>query len=231
LSELAWRRESPDTFKPTSFLAFGNPVSRLETLNHLQETQTGFKFDPLPEAESEVKTIGELFAPERRAVYLGPQASEARFKSEAANFGIIHFATHGMIDNLNPLYSYLLLASEENDGEDGLLEAREVLDLNLHADTVVLSACETARGRIGAGEGVIGMTWAFFAAGARTAIVSQWKVDSGATAELMTDFYRRFRAGADKPEAMRQAALTLLKGPRYSHPFYWASFIVVGCDR
>lgn len=231
LGELSWRRDSPDIRKPTSLLAFGNPKARKETTSQLQETELDFKFGPLPEAETEVRTISESFPPERKATYLGPAATEARFKAEAANFGIIHFATHGVIDNLNPLYSYLLLTSDDNDGEDGLLEAREILDLNLRADTVVLSACETARGRIGAGEGVIGMTWAFFAAGARTAIVSQWKVDSAATSDLMINFYRRFSQGANKAEAMREASLALLKDPRYHHPFYWASFIVVGSDR
>ncbi|MBX3278277.1 MAG: CHAT domain-containing protein [Acidobacteria bacterium] len=226
-----------------TFLGFGNPTTGRESVKRSGESQDNFQFEPLPEAEVEVKSIGDLFSGDRRAVYTGGQAGESRFKAEAPNFDIIHLATHGVIDNANPMYSYLLLASGDGDGEDGLLEAHEILDLKLRADTVVLSACESARGRIGAGEGVVGLTWAFLGAGARTAVVSQWRVDSEATAEMMEDFYIRLRTGMSKPEAMRQTVLAMRRGesrlsgrggkfdPRYHHPFYWAAFMVIGSPR
>ena len=130
----------------------------------------------------------------------------------------------------------MLANSGESDKEDGLLEAREIMNLNLRADLVVLSACETARGRIGAGEGVIGMSWAFFVAGSRTTVVSQWEVDSASTAELMVGFFQRLKgatgkSGTTKSTALRLAALKLMKNPRYQHPYYWAGFVVVGNDR
>jgi CHAT domain-containing protein/Tfp pilus assembly protein PilF len=226
-----------------TFLGFGNPTTGSESVKGLKESRDNFRFEPLPEAEVEVKSIGELFSGDRRAVYTGGQAGESRFKAEAPNFDIIHLATHGVIDNANPMYSYLLLASADGDGEDGLLEAREILDLRLRADMVVLSACESARGRIGAGEGVVGLTWAFLGSGARTAVVSQWRVDSEATAAMMEDFYIRLRTGMSKPEAMRQTVLAMRRGesrlsgrggkfdPRYHHPFYWAAFMVIGSPR
>jgi CHAT domain-containing protein len=125
------------------------------------------------------------------------------------------------------------MARDENDAtDDGLLEAREIMQLNLHADLVVLSACQTARGRIGAGEGMVGMSWAFFIAGVPTMAASQWKVDSASTAKLMVDFHKRLKDGAPdsqtKARALRQASLALMKDPRYRHPYFWAGFVLMG---
>jgi CHAT domain-containing protein len=119
--------------------------------------------------------------------------------------------------------------------EDGLLEAWELMRMDLRADLVVLSACETARGRFGAGEGVIGLSWAMFVAGAPATVVSQWKVESASTRELMLGFHQRLIAPSRKPEtkaeALRLAALKLMKNPATSHPFYWAGFVLVGDGR
>jgi CHAT domain-containing protein len=181
--------------------------------------------------------VARIYGADRSRVFVGREAEERQFKLLASNYSAIHFATHGVLDNRQPLYSYLLLAnSGGSDKEDGLLEAREIMNLNLRADLVVLSACETARGRIGAGEGVIGMSWAFFVAGCRTTVVSQWEVDSASTAELMVGFFQRLkgadgRNGTTKSIALRLAALKLMKNPRYQHPYYWAGFVVVGNDR
>ena len=104
--------------------------------------------------------------------------------------------------------------------------------MSLQADLVVLSACETARGGDGGGEGVIGLSWSLFAAGASTAAVSLWRVDSASTTELMLTFHRSLRrstGGAMAPaEAMQAAARSLLSTSRYRHPFYWAGFVVIG---
>src|SRR6185295_9130276 len=132
-----------------------------------------------------------------------------------SKYSIIHFATHGILDDISPIYSRLVMARAENDPtDDGLLEAREIMQLNLHADLVVLSACQTARGRIGAGEGMVGMSWAFFMAGVPTMVASQWKVDSASTAKFMVDFHKRLKDRTSenplmKAEALRQAALSL----------------------
>jgi CHAT domain-containing protein len=131
------------------------------------------------------------------------------------------------------MYSYLIM-SPGVAGEDGLLEAWEIMQLDLKADLVVLSARETARGKVGAGEGMIGLTWALFVAGSPATLVSQWKVDSAATKQLMLDFHRNLRGSktrATKAEALRQAALKMLRTSEYHHPFNWASFVIVGDNR
>ena len=159
-------------------------------------------------------------------------------KREAGRYRILQLATHAILNNANPMYSDVVLSQPAGDStEDGLLEAWEIMNLDLDADLVVLSACDTARGRIGAGEGVIGLTWAFFVAGSPTTIVSQWSVESASTTELMLNFHRNLRTvdGArnamTKAEALRQAQLKLLRTSRYQHPFFWAGFVIVGDAR
>jgi len=104
--------------------------------------------------------------------------------------------------------------------------------MRLNADLAVLSACETGNGRISPGEGVIGMSWAFFVAGARSVVVSQWRVNSASTSQLMKTFYQALAQeqdlkGLNKSHALREAALRLLNDRRYRHPFYWAGFVLV----
>ena len=136
---------------------------------------------------------------------------------------IVHIAAHGTLDASSPMYSALLLAPGPGAGDDGRLEARELVELNLRDALVVLSACETARGRVAAGEGVIGLSWAALVAGARRVVVSQWKVDAASTTDLMTGFYRHLRSGPagasqDEAGALRGAALDLLRSPGYPTP-------------
>ena len=135
------------------------------------------------------------------------------------------------------MYSHLVLAQGDTN-EDGLLEAWELMQMDLNADLAALSACETARGRFGAGEGMIGLTWALFVAGVPTTVVSQWQVASASTRDLMLSFHRQLglrstaaNAKVTEAEALRQAALKLLKNPETSHPFYWAGFVLVGDAR
>ena len=226
LSEANGRPKRSDS----SLLALGNPVADTDALERSRQLHTEFRFDPIPESETEVTAIGRWYEPDRRAIFFGSEAKESLLKTRGRHYNVIHLATHGVLDNLNPLYSYLILARDGAD-DDGLLETREVIDLDLNADLVVLSACETARGKIGAGEGVIGMSWAFFAAGCRTTVVTQWKVNSDSTSKLMAVFYRELSQGRNKAQGLRTAALELAKQAVYRHPFYWAPFIVVGSNQ
>ena len=161
---------------PATLLALGNPVLGTETLKRAALTLRDGKLDPLPEAEQEVKALGRLYGVARSKVYVGAEAREDRVKSEASSAKILHFATHGMLNNASPMYSHLALA-EGTATEDGLLEAWELMQLNLHADLAVLSACETARGRIGAGEGMVGFSWAMFIAGVPSIVRQTLHVD------------------------------------------------------
>ncbi len=193
----------------------------------------GLPFDPMPEAEMEVRNIARLWGLSNSRVYLGPVALEETFKAEAGKYRIIHLAAHGVLDDKRPLYSYVLLATNNGSKEDGRLEARELMDMNLQAEIVVLSACELGRGDVAAGEGMIGMTWALFVAGVPTTVASQWKVESKNTTRLMEAFHRNLLGSSSgrmtKAEALRQAALEMMRDPQYrSQPFYWAGFVLIG---
>jgi CHAT domain-containing protein len=213
-----------------SLIAFGNPVIG-------KDEQRQVDLCPLPEAENEVVSISKSPALKAKKVFIGREASEREFKALAPGFSVIHLATHGVLDNRNPLYSHLLLTKSEGDVQnDGLLEAREIMDMRLNADLAVLSACETANGKIAPGEGVMGMSWAFFVAGTRSMLVSQWKVNSSSTSQLMVDFYQQSdlvqnRRDGTNASALRAAALKLMKDDRYRHPFFWASFVLVGVNQ
>lgn len=177
----------------------------------------------LPDGARELDAISRVWTP-TPAVMNG--ATEGSFKKEARRFDLVHVAAHGIYDDADPLQSYL--AFDASPGDDGRLTAQEVLRLKLPAHLVILSACDMAVGRPAAGEGLVGMTWALMIAGAETIVAAKWEVDSETTTRLMLEFHRALATGAPPAAALRTAQLTLLRSPRWVHPFYWAAFVEVG---
>lgn len=227
LREMQKVHETIATQKPNSLLAFGNPAFGNETARPgAYRTQ----WNPLPESEKEVKEIAALYSANASKVFVGAEAREDQLKASASSFQVLHMATHGTFNDASPMYSYLVLSQlHEKSMEDGMLEAWEILNMELKFNLVILSACETARGRYGAGEGMIGLTWAFFVAGCPTTVVSQWKVESASTSQLMVAFHKYLKTSAgNSAEALRKAELSLRNSAEFSHPFYWAPFVVVG---
>jgi len=187
----------------------------------------------LPASAREMRQLSQLYGPRASAVFTGGEASEDRWKEQAPRYSVIHLATHGVLNSVNPLSSFLVLHPGAMPADDGRLEAREILDMSLHADLAVLSACDTARGRFNYGEGIMGISWAFLVAGSPATVVSQWQVDAESTRQLMLAFHRRLLRGATdhltgKAVALQRAALTVMRTSAFSHPFYWAPFILVG---
>jgi CHAT domain-containing protein len=233
-------------------LAFGDPV--VTVANGLQKTvseprsnesvsklqrpsptddyeERGFSLARLPYTRDEVMGIGNLFPPDQRQLYLGADAREERVKSEKLDdFRYIHFATHGFLDELHPGRSGILLSRAPDSKEDGILQTGEIMRLKLNADIVTLSACSTGLGKLVTGEGVLGLTRAFFYAGARNVAVSLWNVNDSATATLMESFYLNLKRGLPKSEALRQAKLSLLHNSQitWQHPYFWAGFVLEG---
>jgi len=230
------RRQNRAPAATSTLLAVGNPALGQQTVKLVQDATMGEKLGPLPAAHRQAEELGKLYGQQRSKVYTGADATEERVKTESANYNILHLAAHGALNNRSPMYSHIVLSQmDENGKEDGLLEAWELMKLDLKADLAVLSACETARGRVVGGEGVIGLTWALFVAGCPTTVVSQWKVNDRSTADLMVEFHKQLKtrsASLDSrnsiAQALRQAALKLLDKSQYRHPYYWAGFIVVG---
>lgn len=164
-------------------------------------------------------------------VWLDLEASETNvFKRDLKQYRVIHFATHGLLNSERPQFTGLALSLVGESEKDGFLRADEVYNLRLGQPLVMLSACDTGLGKERRGEGVIGLTRAFIYAGAPTVGVSLWSVSDKATADLMQDFYKGLLndKGAPPTSALRAAQQRMIDGKRYSAPFYWAPFVLVG---
>ncbi|MFZ5973196.1 MAG: CHAT domain-containing protein [Bacteroidota bacterium] len=188
---------------------------------------------PLPATETEVQQIQQMHNSKdllSRSFTKGAAREELIKKGELARYDYIHFATHGIANSQYPELSGLLLTQDAASTEDGMLYTGEILELDLKADLVTLSACETALGKRIEGEGVRGLTSAFLVAGARTVVVSLWKVADESTAIFMVEFYNQLLTGKSKSQALKAARKKLMADARYSHPYYWAPFVQVGAN-
>ncbi|WP_293149836.1 MULTISPECIES: CHAT domain-containing protein [unclassified Microcoleus] len=178
------------------------------------------QLDPLPGAEAEARAIAPLL---KTQAITGAQGTKAAIVQKMPQASIIHLATHGLLDDVRGLGSAIALAPSGTD--DGLLTAEEIFDMKLQASLVVLSACNTAEGRI-TGDGVIGLSRALISAGVPSVIVSLWRVSDASTSELMQSFYQNLQQNPNKAQALRQAMLTTMK--THSNPRDWAAFTLIG---
>lgn len=186
---------------------------------------------PLPATEDEVQQIHKLHQQKDlfTRYFLKEGAHEELIKKgELASYDYIHLATHGIVNTQYPELSGLLLTQDAGSKEDGVLYSGEILGLQLKADLVTLSACETALGRRVEGEGVRGLTSAFLYAGAQTVVVSLWKVADESTAVFMVEFYNQLLSGNDKSTSLRLARQKLMNDDQFRHPYYWAPFVQIG---
>lgn len=216
-------------------VGFGDPafaapaVSVDEDAAATRALKLGLRFVPLPAARGELESLRSL-APEDARIWLGAEATEERAKTVGREARILHFATHGFTDEEFPLESGLALSTPRDEGGDnGLLQAWEIFEsLRLDASLVTLSACRTGLGKELAGEGLLGLTWAFQYAGARSVLASLWEVNDASTGELMRRFYGHLGRGASKAEALRLAQVEMLRRHTTSAPFFWAAFQLMG---
>jgi CHAT domain-containing protein/Tfp pilus assembly protein PilF len=201
-----------------------------ETLLAMAPARSGLRF-----AEHEANTVYELFRQPSRLV-LGEAATESLFKQYAGDYSMLHLATHGYFNKLNPLLSGLEL--EEDSVNDGLLELHEIIGMDLHADLVTLSACQTGLGsghfaEIPPGDDFVGLTRAFLYAGSDSVMATLWEVDDQSTAELMQQFYSQLRQSpeaAGKAAALTAAQRAFRSSKNYNHPYYWAPFVLMGAS-
>jgi CHAT domain-containing protein len=188
-------------------------------------------FQPLKGAEKEALDVAQLLSTQP---LIGSQATEPAVLQQLPNARIIHLATHGTFNEQQPLLGGVALAQTGKESQnDGLLTAEEIFNLNssgkltLNAELLVLSACNTGRGRI-TGDGVIGLSRSFIAAGVPSVIVSLWSVPDAPTAELMTQFYTNlYQKKLDKAQALRMAMLKMMEKHR-DNPRAWAAFTLIG---
>ncbi len=208
---------------------------------------------PLPGSKTEIETIFKLYEQQGKKALIRThqQANENFVKSdELQNYRIIHFATHGFVNEENPNLSGILFAQDTTatlikfktlakldiEQNEGILYQSEIYNLDFNAELVVLSACETALGKITKGEGVIGLTRALLYAGSKNIIVSLWSVSDNSTSDLMISFYENLLS--EKPDRSKRpvrfskhlsdAKRKMIEEGKYSHPYYWSPFILIG---
>jgi CHAT domain-containing protein len=197
-----------------SLLLLGNPVSASED------------FPSLPLFGFEMTRIASHFPIERITAFSGQQASPAAYlSSHPAQYSYIHFVSHAVASRTDPLDSAIILSSGNSSRDSFKLYARDIMQHPIDARLVTISACNGSGTRSYAGEGLVGLSWAFLRAGAHSVIGALWEVSDDSTPRLMDNLYRGIEAGQSPAVALRQAKLTLLHSQdRFRKPFYWASF-------
>lgn len=189
--------------------------------------------EDLPAARKEVAQLEESFEGE---FLFDEEAIEANFKEKAVEASVIHLAMHGLLNEKYPVLSSLAFTENGDSTEDNFLQAYEISNMQLHADLVVLSACETGYGKFQQGEGVMSLARSFMYAGVPSLVVSLWQVNDASTAIIMQNFYANLAKGQNKAEALQQAKLDYITkasktNPFAAHPAFWAAFIQLGDSR
>jgi len=210
------------------FGSFKNGDDKSTNFRDFFSTNT-FSFDRLEYSSTEVNKISSFFKAKKIHTLLRKRASEDQLKKQnLKDYKIVHFATHSIIDNRNPVRSSILLSLDDDPQEDGFLQMREIYNLSLNSDLVTLSSCQTGLGQLIKGEGIDGMNRAFFYAGASSVLMSLWPVNDQATYQLMERFYMHLRSNESIAGALKKAKLELLSSKVLSHPYYWAGFVISG---
>jgi len=185
------------------------------------------KFYRLKYSHEEIKKISNLIP--KSTVLEREKATEDLVKSaNLSDYKILHFAAHGLIDDQKPARSAIVLTLDNDPTEDGFLQMREVLNLKLNADLVVLSACQTGLGQFIRGEGIESLSRAFFFAGASSVLMSLWTINDQVSSQFMERFYFHLKSGETVAEALRKVKLEMIDSKVVSHPYYWATFILSG---
>ncbi len=190
---------------------------------------SGLGMSYLPGTKQEVEEISELFEHNKTKTKLFVEVNASKLavaSDQVAQSNIIHFATHGIVDEVHPERSQICLTTK--DGSEGSLFTGDIYNLKFEADLVVLSACETGLGKLSKGEGIIGLTRAIIYSGANNMVVSLWSVSDNSTSQLMIDFYRNVIAGQNYSAALANAKRKMIKDGVYGQSYYWAPFVLIG---
>jgi CHAT domain-containing protein len=192
----------------------------------------GYGLPRLLSSREEAKAIMALAPAGTAMIATGFEATRAKAMSaELSQYRIVHFATHGLLNGEHPELSGILLSLVDQAGrpQNGFLRLHDIYNLDLPAELVVLSACDTGLGKEVKGEGLVGLARGFMYAGAARVLASLWKVDDEATADLMTHFYRQMLENGKSPAAaLREAQIAIWKQKRWTVPYYWAAFVLQG---
>jgi CHAT domain-containing protein len=214
-------------------LASTVPVQLLK--DTLRSSPDNNNFSELKYSEWELRTILELFEKNRKpaVAFFHSDATEENFRNNIDQYGIIHIASHSFINEVSPQISGVAFARGESNNSgsvpsDGILYAGETYSLDLDADLLVLSSCESGIGKLVRGEGMMSLTRGFLYSGTDNIIFSLWKIPDKHTSELMVSFYRKLFSGKNYAEALKQAKLEMIKNESTARPRSWAGFLLIG---
>ena len=177
---------------------------------------------PLPGAETEARTIAQIL---QTTQIIGQAATEFAIKQQISNARLVHLATHGLLDDFTNSGIPGAIALAPGNGEDGVLTSNEILDLQLNAELVVVSACDTGRGLV-TRDGVVGLSRSLIAAGTPSIALSLWEIYDNSTAVLMQEFYSQLKSNQNKAQALRLAMLKTKQ--EFPHPINWGAFTLIG---
>ena len=184
------------------------------------------QYGDLPNAATEMHSVEKHFAPSERKIYARTEATnQAYLSSGPEHFAYIHFVAHAAASRLSPLDSAVILSKATSEDDSFKLYARDIIRRPVHADLVTISTCYGAGTRAYAGEGLVGLSWAFMRAGAHNVIGALWEVSDSSTPQLMDHLYGELAQGRAPDTALRTAKLSLLNSNSvFRKPFYWAPF-------
>ena len=219
-------RENLVAFAPVVFNT-SNYATAVQQERSLRSRLRDEKLLDLPGTKQEVLDITRIVGGD---VYLNDQATVTKFKEIASRYKILHIATHGIVDDNDPLHSRLMFSPSTSNIDGGCLQYNDLFNLELNADLAVLSACNTGAGRNSEGEGIIALSRGFLYSGVPSLVISLWKVEDEATATIMKNFYKYLKQGKTKDEALRLSKLEYLHttDPTGASPYYWSSFVNIG---
>lgn len=211
---------------------FGKIIAFAPSYSFFDRSDTTNKNDyvlmPLLHVKSELESISTFFNP---VIYKGEQATKEHFLSKAPKASVLHLAMHAVLNDEKPLQSHLVFAPDGESSE--MFEVSELFGMELNADLVVLSACNSGNGKLNKGEGIMSLSTGFQYAGVPSVVMTHWDVNDKYSADLMAGFYAYLAQGLDKNVALHKAKLDMIRqgGALYSHPYYWAGFTLIGNEK
>ncbi|NOR21854.1 MAG: CHAT domain-containing protein [Candidatus Aminicenantes bacterium] len=236
LREIIKHERLSDIKPKKDLLAFGDPFfgSDEEVASARDTSETSppvgaFNISRLEYSGQEIERIASLFKKTKTDTFKRKEASEEKLKDlNLEDYKILHFATHCLIDDKKPYRSSIVFSIGNASAEDEILQMREAFNLKLRSDLVTLSACQTGLGQFIRGEGIEGLSRAFFYAGASAVLISLWAVHDQATSQFMERYYFHLRSSNSIMKALQKTKLEMINSDILSHPYYWAGFIITG---
>lgn len=216
-----------------TFVGFANPAFSKAFRDRVEVGYANTKLEHSLQQEEEIRQLSTIYGTERNRVFAGTNASEERFKVEASHAGVLHFSAPAIFDEASPMSSFIGLAAGNANQDDGFLQAREIVNLQTTAQLVVLSSAQTPTYLQGLT--IPSESWSWFVAGSPLILINRWDIESTARAKLLSRFYFNLKTKSGAPLTktafLHNSMMSMRRSPEYQHPYYWASFALIGDAR